>query len=144
MFFSLYKITFKLSQPPGHECDIGYFCTLGSEVMTPCTPGQYCNSPGLDLPVADCDSGYYCPLGSSSPQEVDCPRGYYCPVGSDVPTDCRNGTYSDDLRLQSESECTDCDAGTYCNGTALTAPSGLCQQGNLKIVDVRKLPAACG
>lgn len=97
--------------------------------MQQCTPGKYCATIGLSLPTGDCDAGYYCPLQSSSSQQVNCPIGHYCPTGSDLPEVCRNGTYGPVVRLQSADQCTPCDGGYYCNGTALTAYSGVCDAG---------------
>ena len=40
--------------------------------------------------------------------------------GSDLGEPCRNGTYGQADNLASAEECTPCDPGSYCNGTALT------------------------
>ena len=79
--------------------------------------------------VGQCQAGYYCPDGSVQDTEVVCPDGSYCPTGSGVPTDCPNGTYSNQTGLASASLCTDCLEGYYCNGFGLTTVSGPCKEG---------------
>ena len=79
--------------------------------------------------VGQCQAGYYCPDGSVQTTEVVCPDGAYCPIGSAVPTDCPNGTYSNQTGLESASQCTACLEGYYCNGFGLTSVSGPCKEG---------------
>ena len=85
--------------------------------------------PGLTAVVGECQAGYYCPDGSIQDTEVVCPDGSYCPSGSGVPTDCPNGTYSNQTGLASTSQCTPCLEGYYCNGFGLTTVSGPCREG---------------
>jgi hypothetical protein len=113
----------------GGECQVGEFCPEGSAAPTNCTPGQYCDTSGLEAPVGECDPGWYCPSGSSSPRQMVCPQGYFCPLGTDLPEPCRNGTYGAADNLASAAECRDCDPGYFCNGTALTATTGPCDPG---------------
>ena len=113
----------------GGECQPGYYCPEGSPAMVECTPGDYCQTAGLSTPTGPCDAGYYCPLGSTSPTQVICPVGHFCVQGSDLPEACRNGTYGPVTNLASEGECTDCDGGSYCNGTGLSSVSGPCDVG---------------
>lgn len=113
----------------GGECQPGFYCPSGSSAMQLCTAGMYCDTTVLAGPFAACDAGYYCPLQSTSPQQEDCPIGHYCPVGTAISDPCRNGTYGPVVRLQSLEECTDCDPGFYCSGTALITPTGPCDQG---------------
>ena len=113
----------------GGICRPGNYCPEGSTAETLCTAGQYCSIQGLALPEGDCDEGYYCPLGSTSPQELNCPPGYFCPVGTGYPEACRNGTYAPTENLKADWECTPCDPGFYCNGTGLSAVSGVCDAG---------------
>ena len=50
---------------------------------------------------------------------------YYCPQGTSFMIPCPIGTYNPSRSGKSESAaCLPCDAGKYCNGTALTAPTG--------------------
>lgn len=58
-----------------------------------------------------------------------CPEGYYCPVGTTNPVPCPKGMYSNSTGLQAELDCVLCPAGSYCEQTAMTAPSGLCDAG---------------
>ena len=59
----------------------------------------------------------------------ECPAGFFCPEQSSEPEKCPAGTYSSNVRLTAEGECTNCTAGSYCGGLNLTAPSGLCEAG---------------
>ncbi|GKT26470.1 conserved unknown protein, partial [Aduncisulcus paluster] len=106
-----------------------------------CTPGQYCDSYGLIAESGACAAGYYCVGGDTSPTPArdaaddelttsgPCPAGYYCPEGSDAPIACSEGTYSNKEYLTDSSECISCDRGNYCDSTALTAVSGICEAG---------------
>lgn len=82
--------------------------------------------------TGDCQEGYYCRLGSFTPTPTDgftgeeCPEGHYCVRGTPAPESCPPGTFSNALGLRSIHECTNCTPGLFCNGTALTAPSGDC------------------
>ena len=82
--------------------------------------------------TGDCQEGYYCRLGSFTPTPTDgftgeeCPEGHYCIRGTPAPESCPPGTFSNALGLRSIHECTNCTPGLFCNGTALTAPSGDC------------------
>lgn len=49
--------------------------------------------------------------------------GYYCPEGVD-PVGCPNGTYNSRTGISSESECTDCSPGYYCEGEGNVVPTG--------------------
>ena len=147
-------------------CQMGYYCPLATQLFneypcpngtfsnstglssvsqcTPCTPGEYCGSPGLIAPTGPCDAGYFCGGGSSvaTPQESAkasivsytggscvvavngtrndvCPPGHYCPTGSPSPVQCPPGTNSSSYGLTSVSSCPPCTAGYYCplNGT---------------------------
>lgn len=82
--------------------------------------------------TGDCQEGYYCELGAFTPTPTDgftgeeCPEGHYCVRGTPAPESCPPGTFSNALGLRSIQECTNCTPGLFCNGTALTAPSGDC------------------
>ena len=82
--------------------------------------------------TGECQEGYYCRLGSFTPTPTDgftgeeCPEGHYCVRGTPAPESCPPGTFSNALGLRSIQECTNCTPGLFCNGTALTAPSGDC------------------
>ena len=114
-------------------------CPEGSYSPTPglhteeqclnCTGGYYCNVTGLTSEVGQCDPRYYCPEGSHRIDEEICPIGYYCPLATQYPEPCRNGTWSNETGLMEVTECQPCTAGFYCNGFALTEPSGPCLEG---------------
>lgn len=43
----------------GGICPMGYYCPVGSSQPSACTPGMYCETPGLPLPTgADLDNVY--------------------------------------------------------------------------------------
>ncbi|XP_071497018.1 uncharacterized protein [Diadema antillarum] len=77
-----------------------------------CTPGYYCEDPGLTEPTAPCDEGFYCPLGQSSSSPYPCGEGYYCLQGSANETACESGTYQDQT---GQSSCKVCYGGYYCD-----------------------------
>ena len=58
-----------------------------------------------------------------------CPSGYYCPVGTASPLACPIGTYSNVNGLAAETDCTLCDAGSFCQDPHITATTGLCSRG---------------
>ena len=98
----------------GRPCPVGQYCLSGaaSPVDCPpgtfanttggrmvsdcsdCTPGMYCENPGLSNPTGYCSAGYYCTSKSQSPTPTDgitgrnCTPGHYCPVGSPQPKPC--------------------------------------------------------
>lgn len=82
--------------------------------------------------TGECQEGYYCRLGAFTPTPTDgdtgeeCPEGHYCVSGTVAPESCPSGTFSNSLGLTIIDNCTDCTPGMFCNGTALTAPSGDC------------------
>ncbi|EDO40915.1 predicted protein, partial [Nematostella vectensis] len=112
------------ARPAAFRCQRGYYCPERSHNMTKCTPGKYCDTVELPLPVADCDAGFYCPLGSDSRTKVRCPEGHYCPKGSEVAIPCEPGFYLPGFEHKNKSECTLCEAGWYCNISGLAAPQG--------------------
>ena len=130
-------------------CPVGHFCINGTttpEVCPPgtfsnrtglqevgdcmdCTPGTYCETPGLIKPTGFCSSGYYCLARSTSNNSIPCPAGSFCVEGTYDPEGCPSGHYSSSPGLSESSQCTKCKPGYYCNSTGLTAPSGLCSPG---------------
>lgn len=143
--------------PAGKYCPLGTaepeFCPVGtfsnqlnlgaSSDCESCTPGSYCSTNGLTSVSGSCSAGYYCgggakvsnPVGDTSNGRDNnaCPIGYYCPTGSSTPLPCPQGSYSSVARiagnLSSDFICTACPAKYACNGTALTAATGLCYAG---------------
>ena len=116
-------------------CAAGHFCPLGSTSSTqlPCPNGTYLpNKGGQSLEFcASCVPGGYCPLASVLP--TVCPEGYFCPEGSATPQACANGTYGPTTGLQEATDCTPCYGGQYCDEFGLTSPSGLCQEGKIRL-----------
>ena len=79
-------------------------------------------------------AGFYCSYGDRPVTDYTpypCPMGYYCPNGTEYAQQhaCPAGTYNPDTMLETESECTPCDAGKFCAGVASTAVDGDCTQG---------------
>ncbi len=115
------------------ECPVGTFrpSVLGQHLSDcqDCTGGMFCNTTGLIQPAGKCQAGYYCPVGSHYSSQRICPEGYYCPEQSEYPTECQNGTASNQTGLTSSAECAKCPKGFYCATTKLTEPTGLCTAG---------------
>ncbi|ESO92000.1 hypothetical protein LOTGIDRAFT_73113, partial [Lottia gigantea] len=117
------------TDPNQYPCPPGTFnnkteqTVLGS--CLPCIPGKYCQGTGNINPTSYCSAGWYCTGGALESQN-DCTVGHYCPVGTSEPLPCSNGTFSPNTNLASESECSACTGGFYCNGTGLIAVSGPC------------------
>ena len=113
-------------------CPSGHFCPIGSSDPFLCEAGSYQPYP-QQADCLECPAGLYCDPSEGveavvSPQ--DCPQGYYCPAGTGfLFQPCPAGTYSNDTQLYDISNCTTCYAGSYCEGEALTEPSGLCFAG---------------
>lgn len=115
------------------------------ENCTACPAGYYCQDRGLFQPTGKCKAGHICYGGATASDPVynndpsgnktiitwgdSCHAGYYCPEGTALMVACPRGTYNPDRRGQTEEACVKCDPGKYCNGTALTEPSGLCLPG---------------
>jgi hypothetical protein len=136
-------------------CPAGYYCPAGtaqplqcprgsfSSAVTlysvsqcaTCTPGHYCDQPGLQQPAGDCAAGYYCSGGSWTSAPVaqsfgdSCTAGHYCTNGTSVPIGCPAGTYSSSVGNRAVTDCIPCTPGYYCNSTGLTTPAGKCSAG---------------
>jgi hypothetical protein len=59
----------------GGRCVVGYYCPRGSSMQTDCTPGMYCDSPGLAEPTGNCSAGYYCLAASGTATPTDGVQG---------------------------------------------------------------------
>lgn len=59
----------------------------------------------------------YCDAGTVTPP--DCPVGMYCLVNTTSASQypCPTGTYNNGTGLQMESQCIQCNGGTYCETT---------------------------
>ena len=119
----------------GGPCPVGFFCSEGTASPSPCPGGMYCERETLSSPNGLCREGYYCLAEALQPNPTDnitgniCPRGSYCPEGSFQPLSCPAGTYSNTEGIGLPSECALCTPGYYCQGQALTAPTGVCDEG---------------
>nr|XP_054760934.1 uncharacterized protein LOC129267226 [Lytechinus pictus] len=98
----------------------------------PCTPGQYCGTPGLSAPTDPCAPGWYCIRGAWSSMPTDygfnnittscfcssnatggqCSPGEFCPEGSIEPTSCTRGYYCEEYGMSNVTG--PCDPGYYC------------------------------
>lgn len=112
-------------------CNAGHYCPAGStgSKHVPCPAGTFRGQTGgrSQSDCSTCPAGSYCPRGSVTGQT--CPEGYYCPSGSPYATPCPSGTFGNAQGLEVVANCTPCTGGSYCDGTALTAPTGLCAPG---------------
>ena len=143
------------SDSTGYPCPWGYFCPEESSIAspcppgtfnnkthlthslecTPCTPGMYCPTYNLILPVGYCTGGHYCTLGAVLPTPAGepygdvCPVGHYCPHGSGVPFPCPAGSYQPLVGQANSSSCIPCDPGFYCKGVGLSNITGQCSAG---------------
>ncbi|XP_022100039.1 zonadhesin-like [Acanthaster planci] len=139
-----------LTQPSG-PCDPGYYCLTNATTPTPedggvtgdpCTAGHYC--PGETTSPIPCEPGSYtttthrsecdeCPEGSYCVTGYDpepCPHGFYCPNGTGYDwRPCPTGSYSNQIGLKEESECTLCDPSKFCAYINATMVTGNCAAG---------------
>ena len=76
----------------------------------------------------DCPAGYMCTRQVAADP---CKQGYFCPgkTGYDIQP-CPSGTFGSRTGLVSKGECTNCTAGSYCEGTGLAIPTGPCDPGH--------------
>ncbi|RUS80254.1 hypothetical protein EGW08_011983, partial [Elysia chlorotica] len=130
--------------PPGTYSNQTHLTTLSE--CTICPRGYYCRDRGATAPTGMCNAGHICYEGAMDDDPVynddpsgnntvvtygdTCHEGYYCPQGTSFMIPCPIGTYNPSRSGKSESAaCLPCDAGKYCNGTALTTPTGDCDAG---------------
>ncbi|XP_053503064.1 signal peptide, CUB and EGF-like domain-containing protein 1 [Ictalurus furcatus] len=127
-----------LSTGDGGPCPAGHFCLEGTrdpqpcpagtfsnrtkltseDKCVPCSPGHYCDTPGLTAPKGECWEGFYCSQGALLPNSLirdhrggPCPAGYFCPRGSSVPQSCPHGSISNN---EGQASCSPCPRGYYC------------------------------
>eukprot|EP01022_Parablepharisma_sp_SALTPOND_P014589 TRINITY_DN199_c1_g1_i1.p1 TRINITY_DN199_c1_g1~~TRINITY_DN199_c1_g1_i1.p1 ORF type:complete len:4309 (-),score=431.50 TRINITY_DN199_c1_g1_i1:34-12960(-) len=146
--------TYSVLKPSGSAdecivCPVGTYCELGAMSPTYCPPGKYNEFTGKSS-IDDC---FNCTAGTACPKygnrkadnDIPCPPGYYCPEGTSYPTQypCPNGTYSNDIKLTSDTQCTACPKGYAClNGTnrynnqmIKCAPGHYCPEGTVLPTD---------
>uniref|UniRef100_A0A0G4HJ42 Tyrosine-protein kinase ephrin type A/B receptor-like domain-containing protein n=1 Tax=Chromera velia CCMP2878 TaxID=1169474 RepID=A0A0G4HJ42_9ALVE len=105
----------------------------------PCESGKYCATAGLSAATGSCTAGYFCAQETSGntsptpsgtyPSSGTCPAGYYCEAGTPEPTPCPAGRYRAGTMGTALSDCTLCDAGSYCATMNQTATTGQCEAG---------------
>ncbi|EDV25654.1 uncharacterized protein TRIADDRAFT_55968 [Trichoplax adhaerens] len=128
------------SKPVDYVCGEGYYCPEGSSTQLACLPGSYQDEVGQGT-CKSCPAGYFCDAdevqaqcsGSSHGVKVPtiCPLGYYCLPGTsrNISNPCPAGTFGAITGAKSTGDCHSCPAGKFCNGDALTTPSGDCDAG---------------
>jgi len=114
--------------PTQHEVGPGHFSLSGASAPSPCQPGTYQIAP-KQASCAPCPEGNYCP-NTAMQSYIPCTAGHYCPEGTDQPIDCAAGTYGILTGLKNQSECLDCDPGSFCVTPGRTSPDGDCQAGH--------------
>ncbi len=111
----------------GDICPAGSHCPAGSAFPVACSNGTYTNYTGAAL-CDICPERYYCVHGDRA---EPCLIGFYCPEGTGADLQpCPPGTYNPTTGLKNESECVECDGGSYCLTPGLSAVSGDCQAGH--------------
>jgi hypothetical protein len=123
------------------SCPYGTYSTnpglASASQCTRCSGGYYCNQYNASQATGPCAAGYYCTDGSDTPtpdlnatgNAGPCPAGYYCPEQTTTPQPCPIGTYSNETKLVSSTECTLCSYGQYCGTPGLSTPTGPCAGG---------------
>jgi hypothetical protein len=122
------------------ECPPGSYSGPGALSCLTCPAGRYCYSNATTLTDANatdslskisCPAGMYCPSGTSiipSLKTHPCPSGGFCEKGTTTPKPCAPGSYGPLTGYSTQSNCTTCPAGSYCQG-GLTSISGPCAPG---------------
>ena len=110
----------------GNTCNSGHFCPEGSNQSLPCLPGTYSSQP-LASQCESCPAGHFCTDGL---EPSICPQGYYCPTGTGFNLQaCLQGTFSNQVGLEIEEQCTQCSAGHFCSELAARNVTGACEAG---------------
>lgn len=114
----------------GTACPAGYYCPSGTAQPISCPIGTYNpdTSKSLKTECLICTAGYYCDHEATVTPK-DCPAGSYCLEGVSYPTLCPIGTYRATTNAAALTDCTQCDAGSYCDTAGQTAVTGPCTAG---------------
>ncbi len=117
-------------------CPVGKYCPASNTALPPrqCPPGYCCTSPVAEPTLAP--AGFYCSPTEAS-EAVPCPVGTYCAAGAAAPTPCPAGTRAvtpeegllDGARINVESSCMLCPAGTYQQAGDRTGKCLACDEG---------------
>ena len=117
---------FSLDGVTGDICPIGHYCPEGIDRPLPCLNATYMNRTGA-AECLDCPAGSYCTQGD---RPDPCPAGYYCPMGTGFDTrPCPEGTYGASESLRTESECSACTGGSYCDTPGMDSVTADCDPG---------------
>ena len=93
------------------------------------------NSPDMLWPLfwVGASYCYVCPAGYQCIKAVlpdPCPAGFYCTEGTGYDTQpCPVGTIGSRTGLATESECTQCPGGFYCETAGRATTTGKCREG---------------
>ena len=98
-----------------------------SSFAEPCKIGTY-QSKSHSSTCDDCVASAYCDE-SGMAKVKNCPEGHYCPAKTIKPKACPEGTFNDLKSQDHVSDCKNCTAGYYCEGTRLIIESGKCMAG---------------
>ena len=111
------------------DCEIGYYCPLGSSRQLPCPAGKYCDQTKMSsLTGKECSPGFWCKGLATQPNPDDgntgeiCPAGSYCPAGCIQPILCSLGTYNPHTGKSSSNDCEDCRSGYECPSPGMREP----------------------
>ncbi|XP_034024624.1 signal peptide, CUB and EGF-like domain-containing protein 3 [Thalassophryne amazonica] len=137
------------SEADCEACYSGSYCPSWAQISvdTLCPPGWFCpqGSVSGNQPGSQCPPGHACPHGSAEPTVCSagsfqsssgqsacdtCPPGFYCIEGSIFPSPCPTGSVGPSAGRTSLNDCSPCPAGSFCNSTGLTEPSGPCSPGH--------------
>ncbi|KAL2085398.1 hypothetical protein ACEWY4_018718 [Coilia grayii] len=132
--------------PSGGLCPVGSYCPPGSPHPSPCPPGFFSNSTGLQhlqqcvscppgfyclgsnnsAPSGPCAAGFYCTGGADSPMQMEAEEGHFSLEGAVRAQSCPLGTFQP---VRGQRRCLECPAGRLCNETGLSQPH-LCPSGH--------------
>ena len=128
-------------------CPIGTFGNRtglrAESECTDCLAGRYCETTALKAVTGLCNAGYFCLKGAKTRTPPDdpvnnpkwfgeCPEaGFYCEQGVSAATPCPAGTFAPGNvgKLTSQTECTQCTAGHYCELGHQDAVTDQCDPG---------------
>lgn len=114
----------------GGPCPTNHYCEEGTSSPLPCPAGTYNNLTGQSV-CFPCPEGYFCPENITTYENFPCPVGHYCKSGTrnNDQYPCPRGTFRNDTKGRSESDCMECTGGMYCGGEGLDAVTGSCAEG---------------
>ena len=120
-------------QPLLHKCQPGHYCPTNSSFQIQC-PSGFFQDEELATVCKDCPAGYYCENKYGpvlSYRSYSCPKGYYCPnkTETEFQYPCPVGTYNDELKRKSITDCKQCQPGYACTKIGLDKPDKPCNAG---------------